>query len=186
MRTFNDIKIGDIVIAYDEYSHDYNEHTIQINSVEYDKEYVTESNPDGMICYGTNLEKEEWGDDYITFVHEGNFVCITDCIFEHEDLNVITKDMIKIGFEKGIISIENEFAGCISLCCKIGDNAFYFVGMEDENLTTTEYWKSYTLDMTIDMIYEILKDVKSAEDSGLDEGEWEYYKALLEVDIKEN
>lgn len=78
MRTFKDIKVGDIVIAHDEYSHDYNEHTVKINSIEYDKEYVTEDNPDGMICYGTDLEEEECGDDYITFVHEGNFVCIAE------------------------------------------------------------------------------------------------------------
>jgi len=96
-----------------------------------------------------------------------------------EDLIMITKEMIRKGFERNIISIENEFGGCINICCKIGDNAFYFVGMEDENLTVEEYWKSYTMDMTIDMLYEILKDVKSAEDSGLDEGEWKYYKALL-------
>lgn len=78
MRTFKDIKVGDIVIAYDEYSHDYNEHTIQIDSIEYDKEYATENNPNGMICYGTDLEEEEWGDDYITFVHEGNFVSMAE------------------------------------------------------------------------------------------------------------
>ncbi len=78
MRTFKDIQIGDIVIAYDEYSHDYNEHIIKIDSIEYDKEYATKNNPDGIICYGTDLEEEEYGDDYITFVHEGNFVCIAE------------------------------------------------------------------------------------------------------------
>lgn len=77
MKTFKDIKVGDIVIAHDEYSHDYNEHTIQIDSIEYDKEYATENNPNGMICHGTDLE-EEWGDDYITFVHEGNFVSMAE------------------------------------------------------------------------------------------------------------
>lgn len=77
MRTFKDIQIGDIVIAYDEYSHDYNEHIIQINSIEYDKEYITETNPSGMVCHGTDLEEEQWDDNYITFIHEGNFVCIT-------------------------------------------------------------------------------------------------------------
>ena len=98
---------------------------------------------------------------------------------------MITKEMIRKGFERNIISIENEFGGCINICCKIGDIAFYFVGMEDENLTVEEYWKSYTMDMTIDMLYEILKDVESAENNGLDEGEWEYYQALLMWVIKE-
>lgn len=78
MRTFKDIKVGDIVIIYDEYSHDYNEHIIEVESIEYDKENVTEDNPDGMICYGTDLEEEEWGDDYITVVTVGNFVSIAE------------------------------------------------------------------------------------------------------------
>lgn len=77
MRTFKDIKVGDIVIVYDEYAHNYNEHIIEVESIEYDKENVTEDNPDGMICYGTDLE-EEWGDDYITVVTIGNFVSIAE------------------------------------------------------------------------------------------------------------
>ena len=78
MRTFKDIKVGDVVIAYDEYSHDYNEHIIKVETIEHDKENVTEDNPDGMICYGTDLEEEEWGDDYITVVTIGNFVSIAE------------------------------------------------------------------------------------------------------------
>ena len=78
MRVFKDIKVGDIVVACDEYSHDYNEHLIKIDSIEYDKEYVTETNPSGMTCHGTDIEEDEWGDDYITFVHEGNFVSFAE------------------------------------------------------------------------------------------------------------
>ena len=59
MRTFKDIKIA-------------------IESIEYDKENVTEDNPDGMICYGTDLEEEAWGDDYITVVTINNFICIVE------------------------------------------------------------------------------------------------------------
>lgn len=82
---------------------------------------------------------------------------------------MITRDMIKNGFENGIISIEDDYAGCIGICCKIGDNAFYFLGSEDDNITKDEYWKSYTLNMTIDMIFDILKDSESAERNGLDD-----------------
>lgn len=38
---------------------------------------------------------------------------------------MITREMIKKGFENGIISIEDDYAGCMGICCKIGDNAFY-------------------------------------------------------------
>jgi hypothetical protein len=78
MKTFKDIKVGDIVIAFDEYSHDYNAHYIKITSVEYDKEYITETNSKGMLCYGDDIEEEDWGDDYITLVHEGNFIEIVE------------------------------------------------------------------------------------------------------------
>ena len=74
-REFLNIKVGDVVIVYDEYSsHDYNEHIIKVESIEYDKENITETNPNGMVCYGTDLEEEEWGDDYITVVTEVNFI----------------------------------------------------------------------------------------------------------------
>lgn len=40
---------------------------------------------------------------------------------------MITRDMIKNGFENGTISIEEECFGCLGICCKIGDNAFTFL-----------------------------------------------------------
>ena len=52
-------------------------------------------------------------------------------------------------------------------------------GVEKYDLTKEEYWESYTLDMTIDMIFNILKDVESAEEHGLDETELDYYTSVL-------
>ena len=78
-KNFLDIEIGDAVVVYDEYSHDYNEHILLVDAIEYDKEYITESNPKGMVCYGADLDMEEWGDDYITQVHEGNFCRFREC-----------------------------------------------------------------------------------------------------------
>ena len=94
---------------------------------------------------------------------------------------MITRNMIKNGLENGIISIEEEYGGCIGICCKIGDSAFYFVGSEDNGLTKEEYWKAHTLDMTIDMIFNILKDPKSAEESGLDDWEIDYYESYMNM-----
>lgn len=98
---------------------------------------------------------------------------------------MITREMIRYGFDNGTISIEDRFepAGCVSLCCRIGDGAFYFAGMEDENLTSEEYLESYTMDEIIDMLYDILKDVKSANENGLDSSELEYYEAVLKTKI---
>lgn len=92
---------------------------------------------------------------------------------------MITRDMISNGFKNKVISIEDDYAGCLGICCKIGDIAFYFLGLEDENITKDEYWKSYTLDMTIDMIFDILKDSESAKRNGLDDFEISYYESVL-------
>ncbi len=92
---------------------------------------------------------------------------------------MITREMIKNGFKTGRISIEEEYGGCMGICCKIGDMAFYFAGVENGNLTKEEYWNSYTLDMTINMIFDILKDSKSAEENGLDDCEIGYYESIL-------
>lgn len=77
-ETFQDIKKGDIVIVRDEYSHDYSEHCLKISCIENDKEYETSTNPCGKICYGEDLDEEEWGDNYITVVTEVNFVRIVN------------------------------------------------------------------------------------------------------------
>lgn len=92
---------------------------------------------------------------------------------------MITREMIENGFKTGKISIEEEYGGCMGICCKIGDSAFYFIGEEDDSLTKEEYWNSYTLDMTINIIYDVLKNEKSAEENGLDEWELGYYESIL-------
>lgn len=80
-KGFLDIEVGDIVIVYDEYSHDYDEHYFKVEHIEYDDEYINgEYNPKGMRCYGIDLdywdeeEQDFIGDDYIGVVTEGNFV----------------------------------------------------------------------------------------------------------------
>ena len=77
---------------------------------------------------------------------------------------MITKEMIKKGFKNGIISIEDGCIGCMGICCKIGDNAFYFFGSEDDNITKEDYWKSHTL-----------------EENGLDDFEIGYYESVLKL-----
>lgn len=71
---FFELKEGDIVLAYDEYSREKDLHRVRINSIEYDKENAYEENPKGMTCYGDDLDEEEWGDDYVTVVTHSNFV----------------------------------------------------------------------------------------------------------------
>jgi hypothetical protein len=73
-KIFLDIKIGDKILVFDEYSHDCDMHILQVESIEQDKEFATENNPNGLHFYGKDLDEEDWGDDYITHCHEGNFL----------------------------------------------------------------------------------------------------------------
>ena len=73
-RGFLDILIGDVVVVCDEYSHDYEEHYFKVTSIEYEEEFINEDNPEGMRCYGEDLDCDT--DDYIGVVTEGNFINI--------------------------------------------------------------------------------------------------------------
>jgi hypothetical protein len=76
LNVFTEIKVGDRVKCYDEYTHDYNEHEVIVTNIDYESEYATETNPKGMICYGDDVDKEYWGDEYIETVTESNFTRI--------------------------------------------------------------------------------------------------------------
>lgn len=84
-KGFLDIKIGDKVVCFDKYSHDYDEHILVIDSIEDDKEYSTETNPLGRRFFGTDQDYvDENGDfedgdyNYLTVVDETNFVYVID------------------------------------------------------------------------------------------------------------
>lgn len=86
MKTnFLDIEIGDIVIVYSEYTRGLVKHILKVDSMRYDNIFITKTNPKGLHFFGTDLQKEEWGDDYITQIHEGNFLRF---IKERENLHV--------------------------------------------------------------------------------------------------
>ena len=92
-------------------------------------------------------------------------------------MDMITKEMIENGLREGFVSIEDEHSGCIGLCCRIGDEAFYFA--EGENLSAEDFSKNHTIDETKEMLHSILKTTESAEENGLTQEEWCYYKAIL-------
>lgn len=67
-RDFSDVKPGDKIICFDEYSHDYEEREFLVESVEIDKE-------EGVVAYGKDLDyHEDESDDYIGRVCKSNFV----------------------------------------------------------------------------------------------------------------
>lgn len=82
--------------------------------------------------------------------------------------------MIFEGLCDGTVKIiSNLNDGCIA--CQIGEFWFYFIGSEDENLTSDEVYESYTKEELTEMIYSTLQDMKKNEFD-----EVEYYKAFLE------
>lgn len=98
---------------------------------------------------------------------------------------MITKEMISNGLKNGLISIEDSYGGCLGICCKIGDIAFYFAGTEGTDLPLDEYKRTYTNEETGDMIYDILKSPEAAENGGLDDYEIGYYESILNREIPE-
>lgn len=79
MKRYTDIQVGDKVICFDEYSHDYIEHLLLVESCEQDKEYITDTNPEGLVFYGKDLTyPEDETDDYITLVTEANYCRIQE------------------------------------------------------------------------------------------------------------
>ena len=76
IKDFFDIKVGDVVIVYDNYA----EHRLLVEAVEHDDDFVTETNPDGMHCYGRDLEywndelQDYEDDDYVTHIWVDNFI----------------------------------------------------------------------------------------------------------------
>ena len=86
-KLFTDVEVGDIVIVFDEYAHDYTQHRIKVEGIEYDSEHITDGNPRGMVCYGIDLDEEEFGDDAITVATIANFCHIETTITRKQENN---------------------------------------------------------------------------------------------------
>jgi len=73
-KDFSEIKVGDVVTCYDEYTHDIIEHEIKVESIEEDEEYATETNPKGRVLYGEDLTYGDNDELMICTVFESNFL----------------------------------------------------------------------------------------------------------------
>jgi hypothetical protein len=94
---------------------------------------------------------------------------------------IITKDMIKQVYEKGVAYLLVKF-GCLSFHMPDGgmeDSFFYFAGYEDETLTPEEYLKIHTLDELIENVYTTLEEFRTSGDEFLMEEYLMYYDSVL-------
>ena len=80
------------------------------------------------------------------------------------------REMIYKGLCDGVVEIiQNPNDDCIA--CRIGECWFYFIGSEDENMTSDEVYESYTKEELTELILSTIED--------LDETEIAYYAAFL-------
>lgn len=91
------------------------------------------------------------------------------------------KDMIFKGLCDGTVAIiSNPNDDCIT--CQIGDNWFYFIGSEYEDLTPDEVYESFTKEDLTNMIYNTLESFKN-DDDFIDE--FNYYQSILEENYQQ-
>ena len=97
---------------------------------------------------------------------------------------MITKQMIKDGYNKGFITLIKS-PNSDGIACQIGDIWFYFGGLTAEECKTVEEYKASVDTKTIlDEIYSVLNDFKNSGEELEDEYlYYEYY--LKEKGIKE-
>ena len=94
----------------------------------------------------------------------------------------ITRETIETGLNSGFIDINtHDEYGCMGLHCRIGCKGFYFGGNIDiSNMTMDEFNKSFSQDEVVDMLYECLKSENAAEEHGIQEWEYEFYRTILD------
>lgn len=88
---------------------------------------------------------------------------------------MITKEMIRTQYEKGIVSLivdPNMESGTV---CKIGENWFYFGGLTAEEMSPEEYASNVPQSDIIDEIFDALHAFK---DDGFGD-EYSYYESVL-------
>ena len=104
---------------------------------------------------------------------------------------MIKKEMIRNGFERGVVEIINEDEKLGGAVCHIGipgmvdwDGWFYFGGQEAEDCTAAEYLTCVPMDDIIDEIFDTLEDMRNHPD--VFDLEYALYEDVLRVVCKED
>lgn len=87
--------------------------------------------------------------------------------------NVITKSLVKAGYEQNIVKIVDA---CGGIMCEIGEYSFFFAGIEGEETTANEYKKNVSVNDIINEIYDTLEAFGGDEDF---REEYDYYYFYL-------
>lgn len=190
-NSFLDVKVGDRVFCYDECSRDFEQHTLLITSIEEDKEFITKTNPTGIVLYGEDLDYDsEEPDDYITVINEATFLGIKD---KQELIDKIIKLSINGDSTVKIIDDSDDYDdGCSGVRVRIGKYSFYCFSDEDGNeFDNIESLLNYVEKDIDDAIYDfddyLISDIAEAiwnfESSGISKTEALYYEAIIDEQI---
>lgn len=90
----------------------------------------------------------------------------------------ITREMLVKGYEQGLVNIVKK-GDCI--VCEIGDNWFYFAGMELENFSIENFLSITETDDNLNSIYRTLEDFRTDE---IFQDEYKYYYYYLVENLK--
>lgn len=103
---------------------------------------------------------------------------------------MITREMIKNGFERGVVEIINEDKKLGGAVCHIGipgmvdwGGWFYFGGQEAEDCTAEEYLACVPMDDIVDEIFDTLEDMRKHPDTF--DLEYATYKDVLRTAYEE-
>lgn len=89
---------------------------------------------------------------------------------------MITKELIREGIERHLVTFEvdpNMGAGTV---CRIGDGWFYFGGIEAEEASPEEYVNNVPIDDIVSEIYDVLSDFRNIDAF---QDEYDYYESIL-------
>lgn len=89
---------------------------------------------------------------------------------------MITKEMLKKGYEKGIVRLVKCPNEDDEVVCQIGENWFYFGGFSAEGETPENYVKNVPLDDIISEIFDAIDDFKNQPET---QDEYNYYLVVL-------
>lgn len=88
---------------------------------------------------------------------------------------MITKNEIRQGIESNVICFMTDPNMGEGTVASIGDNWFYFGGVEATFLNPEEYLKTIPSELTVDAIFEALDELRTE-----DPDEYEYYRLVLD------
>lgn len=89
---------------------------------------------------------------------------------------MITKELIREGIERHLVTFDVDPNIGDGTVCRIGDGWFYFGGIEAEEASPEEYVKNVPMDDIVSEIHDVLDDFRNID---VFKDEYDYYESVL-------